>query len=57
VGWFFGLKLHLVINDQGELIAFKVTQGNQADNKQAFSLLGKLRGMAFGDKGYIDQKL
>jgi hypothetical protein len=28
VGWFFGLKLHRVINNQGELIAFKITRGN-----------------------------
>ena len=28
VGWFFGLKLHLVINNEGQLIAFKITKGN-----------------------------
>lgn len=57
VGWFFGLKLHLVINDRGELIAFKLTRGNHADNKAAESLLKSLQGVAFGDKGYIDKKL
>jgi len=57
VGWFFGLKLHIVINDQGELIAFKITQGNRSDSKESHSLLKALDGLAFGDKGYISQKL
>ena len=57
VGWFFGLKLHLVINDRGELIAFKITSGNQSDVKTADSLLENLQGLAFGDKGYIGKDL
>ena len=57
VGWFFGLKLHIVINDRGELIAFKITQGNRHDGQQAPSLLEKLKGLAFGDKGYIGKKI
>jgi hypothetical protein len=57
VGWFFGLKLHLVINDKGALIAFKITQGNHSDTKAAEPLLKSLEGLAFGDKGYISKKL
>lgn len=57
VGRFFGLKLHLVINDQGELIAFKMTKGNRHDVKEAAPLLKKLKGFAFGDKGYIGKEL
>jgi len=57
VGWFFGLKLHLVINDQGELIAFKLTRGNRSDYKSGESLLSNLQGLAFGDKGYIGKEL
>jgi Transposase DDE domain len=57
VGWFFGLKLHLVINHQGELIAFKVTRGNKHDAKAGESLLEMLQGLAFGDKGYIGKEL
>lgn len=57
VGWFFGLKLHLVINNQGELIAFKITRGNESDVSASESLLTTLHGMAFGDKGYISKKL
>lgn len=57
VGWFFGLKLHLVINNYGELIAFKITQGNEHDAKASESLLQLLQGLAFGDKGYIGKEL
>lgn len=31
MGWFFGFKLHIVINEVGELFAFKVTRGNTDD--------------------------
>ena len=57
VGWFFGLKIHLVINNVGELIAFKITRGNVHDGSAAQSLLSALKGLAFGDKGYIGKKL
>ena len=57
VGWFFGLKIHLIINNFGELIAFKITKGNVHDSIAAKSLLLCLEGLAFGDKGYIGKKL
>jgi hypothetical protein len=57
VGWFFGLKIHLVINNMGEMIAFKITRGNVHDGAAAKSLLLSLEGLAFGDKGYIGKKL
>ena len=28
IGWFYGFKLHLVINDKGEIMTFKLTIGN-----------------------------
>jgi hypothetical protein len=57
VGWYFGLKIHLVINNLGELIAFKITKGNVHDGTEAKSLLSSLKGLAFGDKGYIGKKI
>lgn len=57
VGWFFGLKLHVVINERGELIAFKITKGHRSDCKEATPLLSKLKGLAFGDKGYIGKEI
>lgn len=57
VGWFFGLKLHLVINDRGELIAFKITTGKQNDAKAGESMMQKLQGLMFADKGYLGKEL
>ena len=57
VGWFFGLKLHIVTNDRGELMAFKITQGNRHDSKEAVPLLKYFKGLAFGDKGYLGKKI
>lgn len=57
MGWFFGFKLHLVFNDQGELLSFMLTPGNVDDRTPAPSLAKKLWGKLFGDKGYISQAL
>ena len=54
-GCFFGFKLHLVINDKGEIISFKLTRGNIADNNEnlLFSLCKDLFGKLYGDRGYL----
>lgn len=57
IGWFFGFKLHLVINDQGELLSIKLTAGNIDDRKPVPSLTKELFGKVFGDKGYISDSL
>ena len=56
-GWFYGFKLHLVINEFGEIISFLITPGNVADVKVVDSLTKKMFGKLFGDKGYISQTL
>jgi hypothetical protein len=57
VGWFFGFKLHLVVNDQGELLACCLTPGNVDDRTPVPDLVKELWGKLFGDKGYISQAL
>src|SRR5688572_30278126 len=56
-GWFYGFKLHLVTNDQGELLSACFTAGNVDDRKPVLALAQHLFGKLFGDKGYIDKKL
>ena len=56
-GWFYGFKLHLVVNDQGEILRFCLTPGNVDDRKPVPHLAKKLFGKLFGDKGYISQPL
>jgi len=57
MGWFYGFKLHLVINDEGELLACQVTSGNVDDRAPVCLLSRGLVGQLFGDKGYISQSL
>ena len=57
VGWFYGFKLHLIINECGELLAFKLTRGNVDDREPVIDMTKNLFGKLFGDKGYICQKL
>jgi Transposase DDE domain len=56
-GWFYGFKLHLVINDQGELLNVCFTPGNVDDRKPVPKLSQQLFGKLVGDKGYISQDL
>jgi hypothetical protein len=57
MGWFFGFKLHLVVNDRGELLGICLTPGNRHDVKALPKLVKRLFGKLFGDKGYLSQPL
>ena len=57
LGWFFGFKLHLVINDMGELFAVHLTPGNVDNRRSLQRLFKRLFGKVFGDKGYLSQDL
>jgi len=52
-GWFFGFKLHLIINEKGEILSFLLTQGNVSDTAVLEELSTGIIGKLFGDKGYI----
>jgi len=56
LGWFYGFKLHVVVNDRGELLAFCLTRGNVDDRRPVPALLNRVKGLLgklFGDKGDI----
>ena len=57
IGWFYGFKLHLVINDVGELLGFKITSGNVDDRVPVHDITKDIIGKCLGDKGYISQAL
>jgi hypothetical protein len=59
IGWFFGFKLHLIINDKGEILSFYLSQGNTADSsaKIITRMTKEIFGKMFGDKGYIGKAL
>ena len=55
VGWFYGFKLHVVINGKGEILDFAITSENVADNNPEIieKITGKIYGKIYGDKGYL----
>ncbi len=59
MGWFHGFKLHIIINDKGEILNFTITQANVDDRKplKQECFLDKIYGKLFADKGYIGKNL
>lgn len=59
MGWFFGFKLHIAINEKGELVGASVSKGNIDDRNINVldAVLKNVSGKLFADKGYISKKL
>jgi hypothetical protein len=57
VDWFFGFKLHVVVNDRGQILACRVTLANTDDRQPVPVLAQRLFGKLFGDKGYLSAPL
>ena len=57
MGWYFGFKLHLMVNDQGELLAFRVSPGEGDDRDPVEQMAAELWGHLYGDRGYISKVL
>lgn len=56
-GWFMGFKLHMIINNKGEIMAIKITKGNKSDISQTTALAKGITGSMYGDKGYISKEI
>lgn len=56
-GWFLGLKLHLIINEKGQIQGVQLSAGNVDDRTPVPELTKRLKGLLFADKGYISQSL
>ena len=57
MGWAYGLKLHTVINHQGQLMAFRISSANLNDRSVVESMTENLQGKLIADKGYVGKKL
>ena len=57
MGWFYGFKLHLLVNDQGEVLSIKITTGNLDDRKPLPEMVKNLWGTLYADKGYLSKTL
>ena len=56
-GWYFGFKLHLAVNERGEILGFYLTAANVDERKPADWITQGCWGKLIGDKGYISQIL
>jgi len=56
-GWFYGLKLHLIINRSGGIVKASFSSGNKDDRAQLRLMVKGLFGKVFGDRGYISREL
>lgn len=56
-GFFFGFKLHAIINRRGSLSALNLSTGNIDDRKPVAQMTNGLTGLLVGDKGYISKNL
>lgn len=57
VGWYYGFKIHLLINHLGEIITFRITPANIDERVIAKELVKGLKGKVYGDKGYVSKEL
>jgi hypothetical protein len=57
MGWFYGFKLHIIVNYKGEIVAAKVTTGNVHDTQPVAELARGLTDKLYGDKGYLSKAL
>src|SRR5271155_475103 len=57
-GWFYGLKLFLVINQCGQVMNCLIAPANIADNnlKMMKKIFRRLKGFVFADKGFLSQQ-
>lgn len=59
MGWFYGFKLHLIINEKGEILSFFLSKGNKDDRDKRIveDLTKHVFGKLFRDKGYLSSSL
>ena len=57
MGWFYGCKLHIAMNQFGEVVCSALSNGHVADIKMVEHLVDGLEAKLYGDRGYISQEL
>ena len=57
MGWFYGFKLHLLLNDKGEILDVELTPGNTDDRRPLPKFAEGLQGSLYGDRGYISKDI
>ena len=57
MGWFFGCKLHLLMNQSGEIANSVLSNGHTADIKMVKQLVEGLKAKLYADRSYISHEL
>ena len=57
MGWFYGCKLHIAMNQFGEIVNSALSNGYIADIKMVEQLVDGLKAKLYADRGYISQEL
>jgi len=59
IDWFYGFKLHMIINDKSEIVAIQITKGNVGDRKafEEMVIQKELKGKCYSDRSYISKEL
>ena len=57
MGWFYGCKLHIAMNQLGEIACSALSNGHVADIKMVEQLVYGLEAKIYADRGYISQDL
>ena len=53
MGWYYGFKLHLVVDKDGRLLAWRITTATVDDRKGLALVWDELTGMIVADAGYL----
>lgn len=56
MGWFYGFKLHIVVNELMQILGVALTPGNTDDRKGLDMIWDELFGVLIADAGYIGKK-
>ena len=51
MGWFYGFKLHLTINEKGDLLDMALTPGKTDDRRSLRKFAERLHGSLYADRG------
>jgi hypothetical protein len=57
MGWFYGFKLHLIVNHKGGIVAAKITAANMHDTQPVSGMVVNAMDRLYADKGYISKAL
>jgi transposase len=56
MGWFYGFKLHIIVNELMQILELRITPGNTDDRKGLDMMWNTIFGMIIADAGYLGKK-